>query len=199
MALLSACGAGQNSQTSEVVPAVQGVSASAGPVTVADAMIVFPPRPAYPAGSDAPLSLVITNGSLNDDTLVSARSDAASAVVITPAATGTTPPPLGCVRSPYEPGQPPSPAATPDTTTIARTIPNGGTVIMTAGCPHLLLVGLKRDLTLLDTVALRLTFASAGPVDLMLPVHTANSPLPRQVVPGFDPLTGETTAPNSSP
>jgi copper(I)-binding protein len=191
VALLSACGAGQVTQTGDQVPAIQGVGASTGHVTVDNALVVFPPRLEYPTGSDAPLSLAVTNGAITDDRLVSAQSDAARAVVMTPAAPGTTPPPLGCVLAAN------GPEPTRTGTTVARPIPNGGTVIMTPNCPHLLLVGLKRDLTLIDTVPLRLTFARAGTVDLVLPVQTADKPLARETVPGVDSPTGATPAPDS--
>jgi copper(I)-binding protein len=198
VALLSGCGVGKGAVTesSDQIPSIQGVGASAGPVTVDDAMVVFPPRLRYPTGSDAPLSLVITNDAIHNDRLVSAQSDAARAVEITPAAPGTTPPPLGCVRSPSRP-KPPAEALTRTSTSVARPIPIGGALIMTADCPHLLLVGLERDVTLTGTVPLRLTFANAGTVDLVLPVHTSNRPLPREVIPGVDTLPGENPPPGA--
>lgn len=198
VALLSGCASdqGEVAQSSEQVPSIQGVDAAAGLVTVDDALVVFPRQLQYAAGSDAPLSLVITNDAINDDRLVSARTDAARAVEITPATPGTTPPPLGCVRSPYQP-VPPAEPVTRTSTAVARPIPNTGTVIMTPNCPHLLLVGLKRAVTLADTVPVRLTFANAGTVDLMLPVQAANKPLPREVIPGVDTATGGSPTPNS--
>ena len=197
-ALLSACAVDQGAvaQSSEEVPSIQGVGAAAGHVTVDDALVLFPPRLQYPAGSDAPLSLVITNGARTDDRLVSASSPAARAVDITAPAPGTTPPPVGCVRSPYRPAPAAEPVKQPGTA-FARPIPNGGMVIMTPNCPHLLLVGLKRDLTLTDTIPLRLTFANAGTVELVLPVQTSNHPLPQGVVPGVDTVPGEAPVPDS--
>ena len=209
-ALLSACAVdkGAVTQSSEQVASIQGVGASAGHVTVDNALVIFPPRLRYAAGSDVPLSLVITNGAMNDDRLIAAHSPAARAIVVTPAVPGSTPPPLGCVRSPNRPeplGSPPPTAptyaaASPTTaaTGLAQPVPHGGAVIMTAECPHLQLVGLKRDLILTDTVPLRLTFATAGTVDLVLPVQTSNRPLPREVVPGVDSPTGGTPSPGSS-
>jgi copper(I)-binding protein len=66
---------------------------------------------------------------------------------------------------------------------------------MTPNCPHLLLVGLKRELPLLGTVPIQLTFANAGTVDLVLPVQTSNHPLPDGVVPGVDTPTDGLTTP----
>jgi copper(I)-binding protein len=195
-ALLSACALdeGAVAQSSGQVPSIQGVGAAAGLVTVDDALVVSPRQLQYAAGSDAPLSLVITNGAINDDRLVSVRTDAARAVEIIPATPGTTPPPLGCVQSPYQPA-PPAEPVTRASTAVTRPIPNTGTVIMTPNCPHLLLVGLKRELPLLGTVPIQLTFANAGTVDLVLPVQTSNHPLPDGVVPGVDTPTDGLTTP----
>jgi hypothetical protein len=196
--LLSACAVGQAAvtQSSEQVPSVQGVGASVGYVTVDDALVLFPPRLRYPAGSDAPLSLALTNGAITDDRLIAADSPAARAVEITPATPGTTPPPGGCVFSPNRP-VPSAGSPTPTGGGIAQRIPSGGTAILTANCPHLLLVGLTRQLTLLDTVPVRLTFANAGTVALVLPVQTSGHPLPQGVVPGVDTPTGGPPTPGS--
>jgi copper(I)-binding protein len=174
VAILSACSVSQGAVTasSDQIPSIQGVGATTGHVTVDNALVLFPPRLRYAAGSDAPLSLVLTNGARTDDRLVSAQSTVARAVEIAPAVAGTTPPTLGCTRSPYRP----APVAEPLTrisSRIAQPLPNGGMVVMTPNCPHLVLVGLKRDLTVVDTVPLRLTLANARTVDLVLPVQTA--------------------------
>jgi len=52
--LLAGCGAGQNAETANVVPAIPGVDATAGPVQLLDLLIPFK-ADGYPAGSDAPL------------------------------------------------------------------------------------------------------------------------------------------------
>jgi hypothetical protein len=61
---------------------------------------------------------------------------------------------------------------------------------MLAGCPHLVVTGLREALVPSDTIPLRLVFERAGTVDLDVPVATPNSPLPREQVPGFDPHGG---------
>jgi copper(I)-binding protein len=195
--LLSACAVDQGAvaQSSEQVPSIQGAGATAGPVTVDDALVVFPPGLHYPAGSAAPVSLVLTNDALTGDRLVSARSDAARAVELAPAAPGTTPPALGCVRTPSRPA--PAEPVTRAGTAVTRPLPAGGASLLTSNCPHLLLVGLTRDVTLLDTVPLQLTFANAGTVDLVLPVQTSDHSLARQVVPGVDDPDPGTPAPDS--
>ena len=99
VALLSACGTGQVSQTAMKVTAVEGVTVRTGHIDVNNATVVFPANARYTAGDDAPLSFVVANDGLTDDRLVSAESSAGRAVVLAPAEAGTTPPPLGCVIS----------------------------------------------------------------------------------------------------
>jgi copper(I)-binding protein len=75
------CGAGQITQTDTQVAAVNGASGSVGAIAVRDAQLAFPTGTDkyYPAGSDVPLVVTITNrGDLGDDKLVSVTSDAAS-------------------------------------------------------------------------------------------------------------------------
>ncbi|HEY0358118.1 MAG TPA: hypothetical protein VGD11_06020 [Mycobacteriales bacterium] len=81
----------------------------------------------------------------------------------------------------------PSPSPSPRfSTRINITVPHDGAVLMTAGCPHLVVRKVTRDLLPSDTIKLRLTFATAGTIDLEVPVATPTSPLPRVPVPGFD-------------
>jgi hypothetical protein len=54
MLVTSACGAGQAAQSSQEVPAISGVDASAGPIDLRDLLIPFR-QDGYPAGSDVPL------------------------------------------------------------------------------------------------------------------------------------------------
>jgi copper(I)-binding protein len=102
VALLSACGTGQISQTAQKVSAVEGVSASLKHIDVNDALIATPKSEKYAKGADAPVYFTISNDSLTDDRLVGARTDSGDAVVIAPAEAGTEEPALGCVLSASE-------------------------------------------------------------------------------------------------
>ncbi|MDQ1674969.1 MAG: hypothetical protein QOC93_113 [Actinomycetota bacterium] len=229
VALLSGCGAGQISQTAQKVASVEGVSASKQHIDVNDALLANPKGDSYPKGADAPLYFTISNDSLEDDRLVSARTDSGAAVVLVPAEPGATPPALGCVLAASEqeaaaaaapgPTTEPAPSASASTspsasasasgsatpsasgsasasasaspspsysTEIAMTVPHDGAVLLTAGCPHLVVQKLNRGLIASDAITLRLTFARAGLIELTVPVATPNSPLPREAVPGFN-------------
>ncbi|WP_232661583.1 hypothetical protein [Pseudonocardia sp. TRM90224] len=83
---LAGCGAGQVTQTSRQVAAVDGASGGAGSIAVRNAKIEFGEHAegdsVYPRGGDAPLSMVLINAGTQDDELVSVSSPAASTVVI---------------------------------------------------------------------------------------------------------------------
>lgn len=87
---VAGCGAGQITQTSEQVAAVQGASADAGPIAVRDVAIEYPEAEGaeptadvYAEGDDAPLRMTIVNTGATADRLVSASSPAAGSVAIT--------------------------------------------------------------------------------------------------------------------
>jgi copper(I)-binding protein len=77
-------------------------------------------------------------------------------------------------------------------------VPSSSVVQLVRGCPHLVLSGLtqpfpnsddpKNPLTLIPVT---LTFRSAGPVTLKLPLASPATPLPRTPVSGFAPGEGE--------
>jgi copper(I)-binding protein len=233
VALLSACGTGQISQTAQKVSAVEGVSASVQHIDVNDAIVATPEGDKYTKGSDAPVYFTISNDSITDDRLVGAHTDSGQLVGIGPAEAGAEKPALGCVLSASEleeaaapnPGstrpEPPAGAekfpqnsesagATPSNSASASAsastsgsakpsasaapalntrvnvvVPHDGAVLMTAGCPHLVVRKVADDMLPSDTIKLTLTFARAGVVELDVPVATPSSPLPRVTVPGF--------------
>lgn len=54
VSLVSGCSAGQQAQTSQIVPAIPGVDANAGPIALRDLDVPYRAG-GYPAGSDVPL------------------------------------------------------------------------------------------------------------------------------------------------
>jgi copper(I)-binding protein len=84
--VLAGCSAGQVTQTSRQVTAVDGANANAGPIAVRDALFVLPEHVqtgvAYPRGSSAPLELVIVNTGGAADELVSVTSPIAGNGVV---------------------------------------------------------------------------------------------------------------------
>ncbi|MCW2540301.1 MAG: hypothetical protein JWN95_2026 [Frankiales bacterium] len=79
---LSGCAAGQDAQTANQQPAIDGVNADSGLVGIRDAAIAAPSATNYAAGSDAELQLTLINNGLNQDSLVAVTSTAAAAAVI---------------------------------------------------------------------------------------------------------------------
>jgi copper(I)-binding protein len=83
---VAGCGAGQITQTSRQVSAVEGASATAGQIAIRNATVEFdaPAESAavYPAGGNAPLQMSIVNTGAEVDRLVAASSPAAASVQI---------------------------------------------------------------------------------------------------------------------
>jgi copper(I)-binding protein len=80
--VLSGCAAGQDAQTANQQPAIDGVNADAGLVGIRDAAIAAPDANSYPAGSDAALEMTLVNNGYDKDALVSVSSTAANAAII---------------------------------------------------------------------------------------------------------------------
>lgn len=101
---LAGCAAGQEAQTAEQRPTVDGQNASLGPLDLRDVALEYPAAGLYRQGGDARLRMVVVNDSGDADALVGIRTDAAQEVTITEAATGgtgsTTPTPAGTSAEP---------------------------------------------------------------------------------------------------
>jgi copper(I)-binding protein len=74
--LLTGCAAGQISQSVDQVPGVDGGQGSVGQVAVHNALFATPDGANYPKGSDAPLTLWISNDAAAADTLTGITSTA---------------------------------------------------------------------------------------------------------------------------
>ncbi|AZI58774.1 hypothetical protein EH165_12160 [Nakamurella antarctica] len=80
--VLSGCAAGQIAQTANQVAAVDGANGDSGKIGVRNVLLATAPTGGYPAGSDIPMSLVITNSALTADKLVSVSTPAAASVKV---------------------------------------------------------------------------------------------------------------------
>jgi copper(I)-binding protein len=87
---LAGCAAGQQAQTAEQRPTVDGQNGSLGPLALRDVTLEYPSAGVYEQGGDARLEMVVANDSGDSDALVEVRTDAAQEVRITEAATGGT-------------------------------------------------------------------------------------------------------------
>ncbi len=82
--VLSGCGAGQITATSQQQAAIDGSNGRAGPMLVRNVVLAYPENETnlYPKGAEVPLELVIVNEDDQPDTLVAVSTPAARAVLI---------------------------------------------------------------------------------------------------------------------
>lgn len=191
---VAGCGAGQITQTSRQVAAVEGANATSNQIAVRNAMIEFD-EPAhgaaiYPIGGSAPLEMVIVNSGAEVDRLVAASSPVASSVEISgvlripggqaltiEGAPAAAPAPVEA--APATPGATPTPTPAPPTSAPAAAEPapaaepsatEGG-----SGTGHIVLTGLREDVQAGLTYPLILTFERAGEVRFDVPVANPDS------------------------
>jgi copper(I)-binding protein len=125
----SACGAGQQAQTSRAVPSVDGARAQAGRLALRGVVIAYPDSGSYQSGSDARVELAVVNNSGSPDALVEVRTDDAARVTLATAATSGSASPSATGTS--------SPAAdqTPPMTTRSTATPSGSSTPSGAASP----------------------------------------------------------------
>lgn len=188
--VLAGCSAGQVTQTSRQVTAVDGASANAGTIAVRNAYFLLPEHTetgvAYPRGGSAPLQLVVINTGGGTDELMSVTSPIAGNGEVTgkrdvpggrtlvvegePVAevAPTVPTPAGA--TPSAPAGRPTPTPAPAPTTGAEPLPAAA-----AGTAQILLTGLRDDIRSGLTYEVVLNFRDAGPVRLAVPVSVSEA------------------------
>jgi copper(I)-binding protein len=181
---VAGCGAGQITQTSRQVAAVEGANVTAGQIAVRNATIEFdaPAEGAaiYPVGGDAPLQMTIANSGAEVDRLVAASSPVASSVQISGvlripggqalAIEGAPAPVVAPVPAEATPGATPgaTPSATPTPEAPAPAAPPAAE--SESGVGNIVLTGLREDVQAGLTYPLILTFERAGEVRFDVPV-----------------------------
>jgi copper(I)-binding protein len=189
---LAGCGAGQVTQTSDQVAAVQGANVDAGQIAVRNATIEFetPAEGAaiYPVGGNAPLTMAIVNSGAELDRLVAASSPIASSVQlsgdlripggrvltvegapasVTQPADAATPP----AEQPGLPAQTPAAGEAPQAT--PEPAPESPAVQLPAEVPgvaSIVLTGLHEEIQAGRSYPVVLTFERAGEVRFDVPV-----------------------------
>lgn len=180
--MVGGCGAGQITQTSTQVAAVDGAAATVGQIAVRDAAIVFGPSDTaaiHPAGGDAALQLSIVNFGATTDKLVGASSPVARTVTID----GN--PTISEGRSLIVDGGGANASAAPTTTAT----PAGGPTAPVAVAPaiptpdaqgdtsaQMVLTGLTQDIRSGLTYPVIFTFERAGVVTVQVPVANPTTP-----------------------
>jgi copper(I)-binding protein len=163
--VLAGCAAGQDAQTANETPVVDGVSANVGDIGLRAVAVAPPPNNSYAKGSDATLQLVIVNGGASDDQLTGVSTLAATQVrmfaneqAASPGATSASP------SSP---------------TTISRVnLPAGQAVPFgySPDQPVIQLHDLTEQLFPAQTIQLTFQFGKAGMVTFTAAVHLAPGP-----------------------
>lgn len=202
---LSACASGQVAQTAQMRPTVDGQMAQVGSLAIRNVALDYPAGGVYERGSDARLRMVVVNGGVAPDSLVSVSSPVATDVTISAGgsaeATGSaTPEPTGSASesasptatpsdtasgtatpsaSPGESASPtssPTPSPTPENAQIQ--IPPNSYVSFREDGPRIMLTGLTRQLRPGQNLAVTLTFQRAGSVTMTIAVGTPEMQLP---------------------
>ena len=111
---LAGCAAGQQAQTAEQRPTVNGANVKLGALSLLDVALEYPADGVYEKGSDARLRMTVVNDATSSDALVEVRTDLAERVTVTAAgAAGAAPTPTLTAPPPSETGEPTgSPTAT---------------------------------------------------------------------------------------
>ena len=110
--VLAGCQAGQQAQTAEQIPTIDGNYAQVGSLALRDVTIEYPETGSWPQGSDARLQLVIVNEGRDADSLVEVRTDAADRVTLAASPSGSTAPePAGTASGSASPSESASPSA----------------------------------------------------------------------------------------
>lgn len=186
--LTSACAAGQQAQTGEIVPAVDATSGTIGDLRLHDVAIHSPDGPSYQAGDAAELQLVIVNVGHVADTLTNISSPAASGYQVVAAAAEASAVSPSASSSPSDTASGSSSAsgstsasgsgsasgsstAAPSPPTSLQVPPDEALRLSITTDTAVLLVKLSKALFPGTTVPITFTFAGAGSVTLTVPVQ----------------------------
>ena len=161
---LSACSAGQVTQTATQNRDKTGAMAQVGDLTVRAVELEYPRGGVYEPGDDAELRLVVVNGGEAADTLVDVEGDGFSGVEIQgPEAPASTSPAAG----------PTTANGSGSTGPAEIVIPPRSTVFVDGTNATITLTDLAESLTVGQYLELTFTFENAG--TLTLPVTVANA------------------------
>jgi copper(I)-binding protein len=204
---LSACASGQVAQTAQMSPTVDGQMAQVGSLAIRNVALDYPAGGVYERGSDARLRMVVVNGGVAPDSLVSVSSPVATDVTISAGGsaevTGSaTPEPTGSASESASPtatpsdtasgtatpsaspggSASPSPTASPTPSPTPENaqiqIPPNSYVSFREDGPRIMLTGLTRQLRPGQNLAVTLTFQRAGSVTMTIAVGTPETQLP---------------------
>ena len=156
--VLSACSAGQVTQTATQERDKTGAQAQVGDISLRQVQLLSPPGGSYEQGDDADLQVAIVNGGSEADTLVSVEGEGfGSAEIEGPSASATSSPGTGSSSS---------------SSTDEIEIPAGDAVHVGEDDYTITLTDLDEDLTTAQYLEVTFTFENAGEVTVPVTVAT---------------------------
>ena len=195
---LSACSAGQVTQTATQERDKSGAQAQVGDITLREGQLVSPRGGSYDRGDDAELQLAIVNGGTEDDTLVSVDGKGFSSAEISSGSSSSASSSSGSSgsagsSSSAAPTSSSAAASTPTSSTPTSsaptssssgvqeiTIPAGQTIFLGGDRYTVTLTDLSESLTPGQYLEVTLTFEKAGEVTIPVSVANPTSSLPRR-------------------
>jgi copper(I)-binding protein len=174
---LSACSAGQVTQTATQERDKTGAMAQAGDITVRQAQLAYPNGGSYERGDDAELLVAIVNSGEEPDTLVGISGDGFSGVEFSgsagsSAASSPSSPASSSAAAPSSSSPTGSATGTNSGSNEGIEIPPDSTVFVNGEDVSVTLTGLDQSLTTGQYIEVTLTFEKAG--DVTIPVTVAN-------------------------
>lgn len=187
---LSACSAGQVTQTATQVRDKTGGSAQTGDLTIRAVQVVHPPGGVHPVGGSAEVTMAIVNRGQVEDRLVDVTGPAFGGVVagVVPAPTAPAVTPDSASPPATDPvGSSALAAGAPvsETTAVDIPIPAAQVVFIGTNGSTLVLDELARPIDAAQSVQLTLTFARAGQTTVTAVMEPPPSVLPRSPVVEF--------------
>jgi hypothetical protein len=159
----SGCGSGQVAQTSQDVPTIPGVDASAGPIDLNDLLIPFR-QGGYPASSDVPLVVRMYNNAEQPIELTQVTpADSGTMTVLPQRISLSQPGTAGSGNAPLTP----------------LVIPAEGTLQLIPGSgPYLVADGIAATLPYTASVPVRFSFSTGDSVQVDIPMAPPPQPMP---------------------
>jgi copper(I)-binding protein len=165
---LTACSAGQVTQTVSQARDKTGVSAHVGDIVLRQVELVYPTSGRYAPGDDTELQMSIVNTGAQDDALVNITGNGFQSVRVTGGGTAA-----GGSASRTPSGAPASGAMIP------IPVPADSSLFLGQEGPTVTLANLRESLTTGQSLPVTLTFQNAGQVTVDALVGTSNRVLPR--------------------
>jgi copper(I)-binding protein len=197
LALLTGCAAGQDAQTVEQTPSIDGVQAQAGTIAIRAAGIAAPESgTSYAKGSDAQLRMVLVNEGAQPDKLLSVSSPAAAGVQLS-AGSGSGASSASLPATETSNGSPSaSDTSSPSATGSASASPSGSAastpldlaprqalqIGISDGDATVRLTGLNADLFSAQPIPVTLNFASGTSVTVTMAVQLTSEAPPAPTV-----------------